>query len=228
MVGRLSTNYQTVLVHKVPTCDALAGCACEHLHRETPWREAHRWGEAQQIYNGCSESAHEYALLWWLIALMHTHEVHAVMMLSLEQLNSWQHHRDWPDISRQWHLKTTANHEQSRKPTDSHTKWFYCIWSRSCVYIYRYVQDMLVDSEEHMWTDMIWHANIPKQDKKDILYMSQAAPSANSWTHAAGSCRIRSRTQGIALSLGDRITIVQRGIQVGGTLLSPWRQNVAG
>ena len=31
---------------------------------------------------------------------------------------------------------------------------------------------------------------------------------------AAGSCRIRSRTQGIALSLGDRITIVQRGVQV--------------
>ncbi|CAK9096443.1 unnamed protein product [Durusdinium trenchii] len=29
-----------------------------------------------------------------------------------------------------------------------------------------------------------------------------------------GSCRIRSRTQGIALSLGDRITIVQRGVQV--------------
>jgi len=28
-----------------------------------------------------------------------------------------------------------------------------------------------------------------------------------------GSCRIRSRTQGIALSLGDRITIVQRGVQ---------------
>merc|ERR1712050_816914 len=28
-----------------------------------------------------------------------------------------------------------------------------------------------------------------------------------------GSVRIRSRTQGIALSLGDRITIVQRGVQ---------------
>jgi len=31
-----------------------------------------------------------------------------------------------------------------------------------------------------------------------------------------GSVRIRSRTQGIALSLGDRITIVQRGVQQGG------------
>merc|ERR1719215_2449295 len=30
-----------------------------------------------------------------------------------------------------------------------------------------------------------------------------------------GSVRIRSRTQGIALSLGDRITIVQRGVQAG-------------
>merc|ERR1719291_566466 len=31
-----------------------------------------------------------------------------------------------------------------------------------------------------------------------------------------GSVRIRSRTQGIALSLGDRITIVQRGVGPGG------------
>lgn len=30
-----------------------------------------------------------------------------------------------------------------------------------------------------------------------------------------GSVRIRSRTQGIALSLGDRITVVQRGVQGG-------------
>jgi len=31
----------------------------------------------------------------------------------------------------------------------------------------------------------------------------------------SGSVRIRSRTQGIALSLGDRITVVQRGVQPG-------------
>ena len=40
---------------------------------------------------------------------------------------------------------------------------------------------------------------------------------------AAGSCRIRSRTQGIALSLGDRITIVQRGVQVSKEWVLPSR-----
>ena len=47
-----------------------------------------------------------------------------------------------------------------------------------------------------------------------VFYLAfQVLFAPNRDSALAGSCRIRSRTQGIALSLGDRITIVQRGVQ---------------
>ena len=61
-----------------------------------------------------------------------------------------------------------------------------------------------------------------------ICFLDLAKDHLISQSAAAGSCRIRSRTQGIALSLGDRITIVQRGVQVSKEWVLAAEPNLAG
>ena len=87
---------------------------------------------------------------------------------------------------------------------------------------------------EHLHREASWREAYRWLDGQKITQskcnISQVLKLRQPYNHAlsTGSCRIRSRTQGIALSLGDRITIVQRGVQVSREWVLAAEPNLAG
>ena len=101
-----------------------------------------------------------------------------------------------------------------------------CFWNRRFCYCKPWVLHRIPTEPRHHGIDTIWHVNhfvdsqlisfclffVTSVFGEDALVNVSVEKKDDNDGKLAGYIRIRSKTQGIALSLGDRITSVQRGL----------------